>query len=113
MKIVTLPLPSKILSPNARVHWMRLSVAKKAARRLAAMMAFHQVGIYKFEGYRLDFYWPDARRRDDDNASTSCKAYLDGISDCVGQDDSNWKHNGVQFFIDRKNPRVEIVFTQL
>jgi hypothetical protein len=39
-----------------------------------------------------------------------CKAYLDGVADCTGQDDSEWDFDGVRFEIDRENPRLEIVF---
>ena len=44
-KTITLPLPSRNLSPNARVHWSKLAGHKKATRRLAALETFQQVGI--------------------------------------------------------------------
>jgi crossover junction endodeoxyribonuclease RusA len=113
MKIVTLPLPSRNLSPNSRVHWSKLAKHKKEARRFAALASWDQVGPCKFNGYRLDFYWPTKRRRDKDNAAAMCKAYLDGIADCMQQDDSDWEFDGVRFDIDRNNPRLEIVFTEL
>jgi DNA-binding FadR family transcriptional regulator len=50
---------------------------------------------------------------DKDNAAAMCKAYLDGIADAVQQDDSDWEFDGVRFDIDRDNPRLEIVFTEL
>ena len=87
--------------------------AKKTARRNAAIMAFQQIEAQPFKGYRLDFYWPTKRRRDKDNAAAMCKAYLDGVADCVGQDDSDWDFDGVRFAIDKENPRLEIVFTEL
>ena len=62
----------------------------------------------KIISYRLFFFWKDKRRHDRDNASASCKAYLDGVSDAIGQDDSEWEFDGVRFGIDRDNPRVEI-----
>jgi len=91
--------------------WRGVATYKKAARRMAGLEAFHQVGQQKFNGYRLDFYWPNERRRDKDNATAMCKAYLDGVSDCTGQDDSEWDFDGVRFAVDRENPRLEIVFT--
>ena len=113
-KTITLPLPSAKLSPNARVHWSVLATDKKAARRLAALETWLQVDtVAGFAGYRLDFYWPTKRRRDKDNATASCKAYLDGIADFTGQDDSEWDFDGVRFAIDKENPRLEIVFTEL
>ncbi len=79
---------------------------------MAALEAFQQVGICAFKGYRLDFYWGSARRRDKDNAAAMCKAYLDGIADCTGQDDSEWDFDGVRFAIDADNPRLEIIIKQ-
>ena len=106
---ITLPLPSRNLSPNARVHWATLARHKKEARHLAAVSAFAQVGIVAISGYRLDFYWPTQRRRDKDNAAAMCKAYLDGIADCMGQDDSEWDFDGVRFYFDKESPRLEII----
>jgi hypothetical protein len=112
-KTITLPLPSRNLSPNSRVHWSKLAEHKKSARRLAALEMWNQIGSCPFWAYRLDFYWPTKRRRDKDNAAAMCKAYLDGVADCTGQDDSEWDFDGVRFDIDRENPRLEIVFTEL
>lgn len=39
----------------------------------------------------ITFNPPDRRRRDLDNMLAACKAYLDGISDALGVDDSNFK----------------------
>jgi crossover junction endodeoxyribonuclease RusA len=113
MKTVTLPLPPRNLSPNARIHWRASAPIKKKIRRFAAIAAWDQIGPCKFKGYRLDFYWPTKRRRDKDNAAAMCKSYLDGIADTVQQDDSVWEFDGVRFDIDRDNPRLEIVFTEL
>jgi len=112
-KTITLPLPSRNLSPNSRAHWTKLAEHKKSARRMAALETFNQVGVCRFKGYRLDFYWPSNRRRDRDNAAAMCKAYLDGVADCSSQDDSEWEFDGVRFEIDKENPRLEIVFTEL
>ena len=109
-KTITLPLPSRNLSPNARLNWRIVAGFKRQARRLAALDTFQQVGQQQFKRYRLDFYWPTKRRRDKDNAAAMCKAYLDGVADCTGQDDSEWDFDGVRFEIDRDNPRLEIVF---
>ena len=112
-KTITLPLPSRNLSPNGRLNWRIVAGFKKQARRLAALEAFDQLETFALKGYRLDFYWPTKRRRDKDNAAAMCKAYLDGVADCSSQDDSEWDFDGVRFEIDRDNPRLEIVFTEL
>lgn len=38
----------------------------------------------------IEFCPPDNRRRDLDNMLASCKACLDGLSDALGVDDSQW-----------------------
>tara|TARA_R110002012_G_scaffold155160_3_gene316030 strand:- start:3760 stop:4095 length:336 start_codon:yes stop_codon:yes gene_type:complete len=109
MNKITLPLPSRNLSPNSRAHWSKIAEFKKISRKIAKLQTFQQVGIVKIKCYRLDFYWSNKRRRDKDNAAAMCKAYLDGVADCTGQDDSEWDFDGVRFAIDRENPRLEIV----
>lgn len=108
---IILPIPSKKLSPNARVHWAVKAETVEAHRRLAALETFNQIGpSHRFKSYRLHFYWPDNRVRDGDNGGSRCKAFLDGVADCIGQDDSEWQFDGVRFNIDSENPRLEIVF---
>lgn len=113
---ITLPLPDKRLSPNARGHWRVKAKATKSARQLARLLAGKDINSYdwwtdpaKIRSYSLAFFWPDARRRDDDNAAASCKAYRDGIADALGIDDHKLiMATTPSFSIDRQNPRVEI-----
>lgn len=94
--VVRLPLPDKRLSPNARAHWAVKSIAARAARHdgwLATMMVRN--GYESFpEPSRipvaLHFIMPTARRRDTDNLFAGCKAYLDGVADALGVDDSRF-----------------------
>ena len=109
-KTITLPLPAKELSPNARVHWAVLSKAKKSYRKEGYLCAL-TAGIdhnYEFESYSLHFFFADKRRRDKDNFSARMKSGLDGIADATPQDDSEWDFDGVRFAIDKDNPRVEV-----
>lgn len=108
IRTISLPLPSRKLSPNARIHWAQRSKLVKAHRLTAYAQTLRQCGLFKANSYRLVFFWPDKRRRDRDNASAMCKAYLDGISDAIRQDDSEWRFDGVAFDLDRDNPRVEV-----
>lgn len=112
---ITLPIPSKMLSPNARTHrWDRARVTK-AHRQRSKVLTLQAIGLDPtptFSGYTLAFFWPDKRRRDDDNAQASCKAYRDGIADALGVDDHTLKLAALPTFeIDRANPRVEITLT--
>ena len=114
-KTITLPLPDRKLSPNARIHWAQRSKLVKSHRKKAHVMALMQLGTdkaFRFKSYRLTFYWPDKRRRDRDNASSCCKSYMDGISDAIGQDDSEWDFDGVRFEVDKTAPRVDIEFEE-
>ena len=113
MKIIKLPIPSAELAANARIHWAQKAKLTKEHRRTARLLAFNDhPQKFRASSYRLVFYWPDNRRRDRDNSVGRCKAYLDGISDWLGQDDSEWNFDGVRFEVDRVNPRLEIQFKE-
>lgn len=91
---VDLPWPSKSLNPNSRPHWARKASAVKTAR-YAAGWACKEAGIRRIEADALKvtaiFSPPDSRARDTDNMLSSIKAYLDGIADAVGIDDSKFR----------------------
>lgn len=90
---IDLPWPDRGLHPNARLHWARKAKLTKKARLDAAWMA-QTSGASRLKAEQLDvvvtFYAPDARRRDTDGMLSSCKAYLDGLSDVTGVDDSDF-----------------------
>jgi hypothetical protein len=83
---IIIPRPSRLLSPNVRVHWAVLSGEKKSARRSAKYAATSTWGI-------CPPYWPRATVRvlwimpskahhpDPDNAIASLKPWLDGFAD--------------------------------
>lgn len=109
---ITLPLPSSKLSPNARLSWRgkaRLTKQHRTRAMLAALAATSpEDRSTRFSSYSLTFYFPDARKRDDDNAAASCKAYRDGIADALGIDDHTLPMNqSPTILIDRENPRLE------
>jgi crossover junction endodeoxyribonuclease RusA len=108
---VTLPLPPKSLSPNARISWRsrhRLTKHARTVAKLHTLSALHGNQPPAFHHYSLTFYFPDNRRRDDDNASASCKAYRDGIADALHIDDSTLSLcRAPLMLVDRDNPRVE------
>ena len=112
---ITLPLPDKRLSPNGRIHWRERSKKVRIARLMAAYLATGDLNqlpsVPTFTGYSLAFFYPDARKRDDDNTEGSfgIKAYRDGIADALKMDDHGLKKMAVSTFaIDRDRPRVEI-----
>lgn len=91
------PWPPKELSPNARLHFMKVARVKKSYRntcRLLALamgakaLALAPSGRLHVE---LTFYPPDRRHRDQDNMLAAMKAGLDGLADAIGVDDRNFK----------------------
>jgi len=91
---VTLPWPSKDLSPNARVHWTRRSKVAKAYRMACFTLCLEGKLTKPKTAGRLhlwiDFYPPDRRHRDDDNMIAAFKSGRDGIADALGIDDKRF-----------------------
>lgn len=93
VQTITLPWPPKELSPNARVHRVKLSRTKKAYRVACAWHAKAQ-GARKVQAdalhLTLTFHAPTRRAFDLDNALARMKSGLDGLCDVLGVDDSKW-----------------------
>ena len=90
---ITLPWPDKRLSPNARVHWAVVASIKGAARAEGFALAREALGRSVITGplhVSLTFHPPTKARRDLDNMLASMKAALDGVSQAIGIDDSEW-----------------------
>lgn len=114
---VVLPLPPRVLSPNARSpgNWRKRAKAAKQYRSDAYMMTIAAGG----QGLRWSkaiaqatFFWPTKQRRDVRNAEASLKAAYDGIVDAGLIVDDNYEvltHYPTTFFVDEKRPRVEIM----
>lgn len=113
--VLSLPIPSQGLSPNARLHWSRRHRLTAQHRQLAFLQLRAKLvpPCPVFCGYLLAFFWADCRRRDDDNASARCKAYRDGMAAALGVDDSTLKQLAPPAFaVDRRQPRLEITLVQ-
>jgi len=115
---ISLPLPPKSLSPNARCHWAVKARDTRKCREAARWWTFAALKgdcpHWRRSTFRATFYHTTNRRRDDDNLIASLKPYRDGIADSGLLDDDV----GVVTLpplkcIDRENPRVEITITQL
>ena len=92
--MIELPWPSSILSPNARPHWgarnRAFSKHKSWAHNatLAHRPALQREPLPEGElRVVVTAYPPTAHKMDRDNFLSRCKAYLDGISYCLGIDD--------------------------
>lgn len=91
---VILPWPPKELSPNARLHWRVLALAKKAYRAACAQEAKAQgIGPMQANGLHVSlvFVPPNRRAFDLDGLLSRMKSGLDGLADVVEIDDSKWR----------------------
>lgn len=117
---ITLPLPHKSLSPNWRGHWATKAKQVRFAREIAEC---HAANVMKFMLHHLrphhasaslsiQWFTKTITRPDADNALSSMKAYLDGVTDSgFLADDRGLTHQPITFQKDAKNPRVVLTFT--
>ena len=110
---ITLALPSPKLSPNSRLHWSAKHRLTKVHRHRAKLTTISHIATHGKTHtapttYKLHFHFPDRRKRDDDNAIASCKAYRDGIADALGLDDHTLHLTAVDIFVDAAQPRLEV-----
>ena len=121
---VVLPLPDKKLSPNnKRGHWAPIAAAAKKARADAHAATYYaisatnvHVAAFALHGpieLQTTFFKRTRHVQDADNALAQMKHHFDGIADQLGTNDSRFRHLPVKFELDRLNPRVEIVLTEV
>lgn len=95
---IRLSWPDKLLNPNSRAHWAKKHQKQKAYKLEGwgeavalglsvreALAASERINV------EIEFYPPDHRSRDEDNAVASLKYALDGISKGIGVDDSRFR----------------------
>lgn len=107
---LTLPIPHKALSPNARAHWATKARAVKQARQRghAAVLTSGQTHPAPPLLMHVAWYTKTKRRPDDDNCWASLKHNRDGIADGLGVNDRDIRQGRMTFGVDKANPRVEI-----
>ena len=115
---ITLPLPARELSPNARVHWARKAKAARSAKIGAYALTVNKYGkaIIPWRKARIQIRWYHKTLRfpDNDNCIGWCKAYRDGM--CAAgylQDDRDIKEISIDINKDSANPRVEITLSEI
>lgn len=116
---VTIPLPLKELSPNARVHWGDRSKAKRKYRQwagAAALASVRRVGWATVDtiGLKVVLYARDRRSKwDEDNLIASMKAAIDGLADAgVVTNDRGVRLERTEIVWDDPDPRVELEVTR-
>ena len=117
--LLTVSIPPRTLSPNARVHW---AVKMKATRKsrveawAAVQVAMHEQNVkggWKGAECRVVWFARDSRRRDRDNLLSSLKATFDGLVDGgLLVDDAGITHLPLAVEVDSKRPRVELHLRQ-
>lgn len=120
---ITLPIPDRAVSPNAKYGNSRFAAickSKKVKEHKQRAFYIARDVLYpdgtssplwnaEWAGYSLAFFFKTAAFRDDDNADASCKSYRDGIAKAIGIDDKGFKKLKLSTHAkDAKNPRVEI-----
>ncbi len=116
---VTLPLPTKPLSPNWRGHWAVKANAVARARTNATHAALNSGWNVFWEPMRQAtvhpvFFFKTNRRRDGSNAAASLKSYEDGLQDArVIANDSGFIWHPPKLLVDAKSPRVELWITEV
>jgi crossover junction endodeoxyribonuclease RusA len=114
MVTVSLPIPDRCLSPNARSHWAVRSKAAKRQHAVAYCETAEQYPYVEFGnigetyGVRCRWFFRDRRRRDADNLLASMKHAFDGIASALGVDDRTFVHWPAGIGYDRDRPRVEV-----
>ncbi len=120
---LTLPFPESILLPNRKEHWAVKYPFVQAARQVAWATSLE--AIMRIPGWQpitkcaVYYTWfpPDNRARDDDNYTSACKPFLDGlVSSGLLLDDSNKVVQSVKGSfapVDKVNPRTEVLIMEV
>lgn len=86
--------PDSDLSPNARVHWAVKARKRKIARRAGYFLTKPPEKPLPTDVRMKTNVWghpPTRRKRDEDNFGASMKAFMDGVCERLGIDDSQLK----------------------
>jgi len=114
--LIVLPLPPRILHPNARPHHMAKAKATKAYRGMAALTARQSKNDpprWKSAQVHIVYFFKDSRRRDRDNLLAWLKSAFDGLADAgVVENDADFVYHPILISKDTKRPRVEIEITK-
>lgn len=115
---IDLPLPSRLLHPNARPHYMAKARQTRNHRFAACVMATAartNKKPWKSASVLLRFTFADKRARDRDGLLSMAKAYIDGVADAgVVENDSQMTFLPVEITSPNKlRTGVKIIVTNL
>ena len=110
---IELPWPSRELFPNARLHWARKANAVKRHRAFARLETCKSGAFAQAQGrvfWRLDWWAPDRRHRDEDNLIAACKSYLDGVAEALQVDDFRFRLREIEDHEPKKGGLLKLTF---
>lgn len=90
---IILDWPAGPLWPNRKAHWAKNKSARDIQRKVAFYIANEagwnapEIPVHRVH-LTLTFCAPSLRRYDLDGALSACKGAIDGLSACLGVDDS-------------------------
>lgn len=113
---LVLPLPPRALHPNSRPCWQAKAAAKSKYRETCAMIAALDLRFgSELEHVReatIQLRYFVKRRNDPDNLIAWAKVAIDSLKVArVLADDDRVSYPPVEQFVDRDNPRLELVIT--
>lgn len=116
---VTIPVPHRSLSPNARAYWAVKAKHKQNARHTAQILTLKETkcSIHNWPTASVAVVWfartASGLRMDHDNIIGSLKGTIDGIADAgLLADDRGVTWLPPRVEVDKLNPRIEITITK-
>lgn len=118
---ITLPLPDKCMSPNARTHWwpkQKATAKHRNASYISALVALAEVGEkapqWKSASFQATWFKRTKHKLDQTNATGMLKAAEDGLEDAgIVENDSGVEWAPHEFKVDKADPRIELTIRSL
>lgn len=114
---ISIPMPSRYLSPNQKAHWATKARWARMQRHLTTLFVREALGRRRAPKWDeadviIAVHPPDRRPRDRDNILASLKSAFDGAQDAgVVANDRGFYYWPIEIRDPSKaNPRVEITF---
>lgn len=112
---LTLPPVNPKLNAHNKGNWKAKAKPTRELRQLAKRLTEAKFNGQQWPGATVNyfFYFKDKRRRDTANAIQATKPAIDGVVDAGLIPDDAWRFlqiGGAMCAVDRKNPRVELLF---
>lgn len=120
--VIVLPLPPRCLSPNCPIASKRGRIMRAMASKKQKQLAIDAVRAlcidepWERATVRVVYYHKTQRRRDDVNHLAMLKSAYDGCVEgglIIDDDSTHLTTLGCEFKLDKKDPRVELIYTRV